>query len=211
MLDRTRVKVCGITDPEAAVAAVEAGADAIGFIFVEGSPRFIDPEHAAMIMDALPPMVSAIGVVRDLDPDAFGEIEQRCPAHHFQLHGAEPISVVRRCGPAIKAFKYDDATIDSQLARWRDVDELDALLIDGGDGGEGAAFDWSALAPKLEDYPLPIFVAGGITPENAGDAVRALRPYAIDVSSGVEDEPGVKNPGKIRALCAAVRAADAAG
>jgi len=209
MLERTRIKICGVTSPESAVAAVEAGADAIGFVFVEGSPRYIEPERAAMIMDALPPMVSAIGVVRDLDADAFSELEQRCPAHHFQLHGSEPIAMVRRCGPAIKAFRYDAATIGSQLDRWRGVDELDAILIDGGDGGEGVAFDWSALAPRLEGYPLPVFVAGGIVPENVGGVIRALRPYAVDVSSGVEDAPGVKNASKIRVLCAAVRAADA--
>ena len=209
MLDRTRVKVCGITSPDAAVAAVESGADAIGFVFVEGTPRFIEPEHAAMIMDALPPMVSAIGVVRDLSVEAFGALEHACPAHHFQLHGSETVSVVRQCGPAIKAFRYDDATIDSQLDRWRGVDELDAILIDGGPGGSGEAFDWAALAPKLEGYPLPVFIAGGITPENVGEVVRTLRPYAIDASSGVEEAPGVKDPERIRALCDAVRAADA--
>ena len=209
MLERTRIKVCGITEPEAAIAAVEGGADAIGFVFVEESPRFIEPEVAASIMDALPPMVSAIGVVRDLSVEAFSELEQRCPAHYFQLHGKEPIAVVRQCGPAIKAFKYDGATIDSQLDRWGDVRELDGILIDGSDGGEGAAFDWSALAPKLEDYPLPVFIAGGIDAQNVAEVIATLRPYAVDVSSGVEDEPGEKNPDKIRAFCAAVREADA--
>lgn len=207
---RTRIKVCGITSIEAALAAVDAGADAIGFVFVEGTPRFIDPEEAAAIMYALPPFVSTVGVVRDLDVDQFCELEYKCPAHTMQLHGKEPVDVVRQCGPGvIKAFKYEDATINSQLTRWAKVEEADALLIDGSDGGEGTAFDWSRLKAHLDGYTKPIIIAGGIDEGNAAEVIQTLRPYAIDVSSGVEDEPGVKNPDKIARFCAAVRAADA--
>ena len=205
---RTRIKVCGITSIDDAIAAIACGADAIGFIFVEESPRFIEPEDAAMIMDALPPFVTAVGVVRDLTVDQFCELEQRCPAHYFQLHGKEPVDIVKQCTPAIKAFKYEAATIDSQLARWTRVEEVAALLIDGSDGGEGTAFDWSELAPKVEDLEIPLIVAGGLGPDNAGDAIRALRPYGIDVSTGVESEPGVKDHEAIAALCDAVRRAD---
>lgn len=209
-IHRTRVKVCGITTGQSAMAAVDAGADAVGFVFVEGSPRYIDPDEAAAIMFALPPFVSSVGVVRDLDVDAFCDLEQRCPAHTMQLHGREPVEVVAACGPGvIKAFKYEDATIASQLARWAKVDEVDALLIDGSDGGEGTAFDWARLVPLLAGYPKPVIIAGGIDAENVGEVIATVRPYGVDVSSGVEDEPGVKNPDKIAALCAAVRAADA--
>ena len=115
---RTRIKVCGITSIDDAIAAIACGADAIGFVFVEDTPRFIEPEEAALIMDALPPFVTTVGVVRDLSVDQFCELEQRCPAHYFQLHGKEPVDVVKQCTPAIKAFKYEPATIESQLSRW---------------------------------------------------------------------------------------------
>lgn len=209
---RTRVKVCGITSIEAAMAAVDAGADAIGFVFVEGTPRYIDPDRAVEIMYGLPPFVSTVGVVRDLDVDQFCELEYKCPAHTMQLHGREPVDVVKQCGPGVvKAFKYEDATINSQLTRWAKVDEVDALLIDGSDGGEGTAFDWTKLAPHLDGYNKKIIIAGGIDEHNVAEVIGALRPYAVDVSSGVEDEPGVKNPEKIARLCAAVRAADGSG
>ena len=206
---RTRVKVCGITSYDDAMYAVDAGADAIGFIFVENTPRYIEPEKAAGIMFSLPPFVSTVGVVRDLDVDAFCDLEQMCPAHSMQLHGKEPVDVVKQCGPGvIKAFKYEDATINSQLTRWGKVDEVDALLIDGSDGGEGTSFDWSKLKSHVEGFSKPIIIAGGIDPENVTQVIETLRPYGVDVSSGVEDEPGKKNAEKIAKLCAAVRAAD---
>ena len=209
-MHRTRVKVCGITNSVSALAAVEAGADAIGFVFVEGTPRYIEPAEAAGIMFNLPPFVSTVGVVRDLDVDQFCALEYACPTNTVQLHGKEPVDVVRQCGPGvIKAFKYEEATINSQLTRWAKVDELDAILIDGSDGGEGTAFDWSALASHLEGFDKPVIIAGGLDAENVGEVIRVLRPYAVDVSSGVEDEPGVKNVEKIERFCAAVRAADA--
>jgi len=208
---RTRIKVCGITNPQAALAAIDAGADAIGFVFVEDTPRFIDPEAAAGIMFNLPPFVSTVGVVRDLDVDQFCELEYKCPAHTMQLHGKEPVDVVQQCGPGvIKAFKYEDATIESQLKRWGKVEEIDAILIDGSDGGAGEAFDWAKLKGHLEGFEKAVIIAGGIDEHNVGEVIRTLRPYAVDVSSGVEDAPGVKNPEKIARFCAAVRAADAA-
>lgn len=208
---RTRVKVCGIRSYDDAMYAVDAGADAIGFIFVENTPRFIEPEKAAGIMFSLPPFVSTVGVVRDLDVDAFCDLEQMCPAHSMQLHGKEPVDVVRQCGPGvIKAFKYEDATINSQLTRWGKVDEVDALLIDGSEGGEGTSFDWSKLQSQTERFPKPIIIAGGIDADNVSRVIETLRPYGVDVSSGVEDAPGKKNAEKIARLCAAVRAADGA-
>ncbi len=206
---RTRIKICGITNHDDAQAAVDAGADAIGFIFVPDTPRYIDPADAAAIMFELPPMVSAIGVVQVENIDQFCEIEQTCPAHTFQLHGKEPIDLVCQCGPGvIKAFKYEEVTIKSQLDRWAKVMEVDAILIDGSDGGQGHTFDWTALAPLIKDYPKKIILAGGLHADNITEAIQTIRPYAVDISSGVESSPGIKDHDKIAKLCAAVHAAD---
>lgn len=206
---RTRIKVCGITNIDDAQAAVDNGADALGFIFVKDTPRYIDPDDAAAIMFNLPPMVSAIGVTRDLTLDEFCDLEQTCPAHTFQLHGKEPVSLVQQCGPGvIKAFKYEQVTIQSQLDRWAKVDEVDAILIDGSDGGEGKSFDWTQLAPLVENYNKKIIIAGGLDDTNVSEVIKALKPFAVDISSGVESEPGVKDHIKIAKLCAAVHAAD---
>ncbi|MDF1808147.1 MAG: phosphoribosylanthranilate isomerase [Phycisphaerales bacterium] len=210
MTTRTRVKVCGITTVDAANSAVEAGADAVGFVFVKDTPRYIDPEEAAAIMFSLPPFVSAVGVVQDLDVDQFCALEYSCPAHTMQLHGKEPVDVVQACGPGvIKAFKYEDATIQSQLTRWAKVDELDAILIDGSTGGTGEAFEWAKLVPHIQDFPKKIIIAGGLDASNVEEVIQTLRPYAVDVSTGVEDDPGVKNSEKIAEFCAVVRKADA--
>lgn len=207
---RTRIKVCGITSLESAMWAVDAGADAIGFVFVEGTPRYIEPAAAAGIMYSLPPFVSTVGVIRDLDVDQFCALEYECPTVMSQLHGKEPVDVVSACGPGvIKAFKFEEATIVSQLTRWAKVEELDAILIDGSAGGTGESFDWPKLAEHIKDYPKKVIIAGGLDAQNVGEVIGLLRPYAVDVSSGVEDEPGVKNPEKISEFCAAVRAADA--
>ncbi|MFK7759834.1 MAG: N-(5'-phosphoribosyl)anthranilate isomerase [Phycisphaerales bacterium] len=212
MNHRTRVKICGITNHEDAQAAVDCGADAIGFIFVEDTPRYIDPVEAAGIMFELPPMVSSVGVVKDLEIDPFCDIEQSCPANSFQLHGKEPVSVVQQCGPGvIKAFKYEEVTIKSQLDRWAKVDEIDAVLIDGSDGGEGKSFEWDKLPGLLDEYPKKVIIAGGLDASNVGQVIKTLRPFAVDLSSGVEQSPGIKDHAKIAAVCAAVRAADAEG
>lgn len=207
---RTRIKICGITNNEDAQAAVDAGADAIGFVFVKDTPRYIDPADAAPIMFELPPMVSSVGVVQIENIDQFCQIEHTCPAHTFQLHGKEPVELVCQCGPGvIKAFKYEAVTIKSQLDRWGKVDDIDAVLIDGSEGGQGEAFDWSALAPLITDYPKKIILAGGLNADNIIESIKAIRPYAVDISSGVESKPGIKDHAKIQAVCAAVRAADA--
>lgn len=207
---RTRIKICGVKDPETARVCAECGADAVGLMFVPSSPRAIDAETGLSIMGALPVFVTPVGVVADLDVDAFCDLEAECPAPVFQLHGREDEKTVRACGPGvIKAFKFDGATIDSQLKRWDAIDEVDAVLIDGSSGGEGTAFDWSALGGRLDGFSKRVMLAGGLHAGNVGEAIRAVRPYAVDVSSGVESAPGVKDHDQIREFCAAVRAADA--
>ena len=209
---RTRIKVCGIKDAESAGVAAEAGADAIGFILVPKLPRTIAPEDAASIMYGLPPMVNTVGVVRNLSVDEFADLEQQCPCELMQLHGDEDDRTVAVCGPGvIKAFRFDADVIDRELRRWCRLPEVSAILVDGSTGGAGELFDWSRLADAVKSLPLPkpIIVAGGLTPDNVGEAIRACRPWAVDVSSGVETAPGVKDHGAIRAFCEAVRDADA--
>jgi len=208
-MPRTRIKICGIRDEDAALAAADAGADAIGFVFARGSPRTIDPERAFEIQAILPPFVSTVGVFVNASVDAFCDIEETCPSTLAQLHGSEDEPTVRACGPGIiRGIRFDPAAIAADLARWNAIDEVDALLIDGSSGGAGAAFDWAALSPHLAHLSKPVILAGGLTPENVGDAIRAVRPYAVDVSSGVERERGLKDPALISAFCEAVRKAD---
>lgn len=208
-MPRTRIKICGIRDEEALFAAIDAGADAVGFVFVEGSPRFVRPERAFDLMGLLSPLVVSVGVFQDAGEDAFGEIEQICPVHHAQLHGDESPETVAACGPdVIKAVRVGSPSFESDLAKW-DLDEnVAAILIDGPNAGSGEALDWAAVARATEAVSKPLFLSGGLTPENVAEAVRAVRPYAVDVSSGVERERGVKDPALIEAFCDAVRRAD---
>ena len=206
---RTRIKICGVRSAEIARAAIDAGADAVGFVFVRASPRAIEPERAAEIMARLPPFAATVGVFVNISVDTFCDVEEACPTNYSQLQGSEDEKTVRACGPGvIRAVRYDAATIDAELARWDAVAEVDAILVDGSAGGAGEAFDWSALTPRLAAVRKPVFLAGGLTPRNVGDAIRAVRPYAVDVSSGVEQERGVKDPAMIGAFCRAVREAD---
>ncbi len=212
MQARTRIKICGIRDGETAWAAIEAGADALGFVFHEGSPRFIEPGEAYGIVRALPPMVASVGLFVNASEERFYELCETCPTDYAQLHGEENEALVRACGPrVIKAVRFDGSTIGAELSRWSALDEVDAILVDGSSGGKGTAFDWGALdAAREHAGDRALFVAGGLTPENVGEAVRLARPYAVDVSSGVEHpgRAGEKDAARIRAFCEAVRVAD---
>lgn len=209
-MPRTRIKICGITDEEGLLAAADAGADAVGFVFHPKSRRYIDPAEAFDLASLLPPFVSSVGLYVDAPVDRFSDIEEVCPTDRVQLHGEESEETVRRCGPSvIKAIRFDSTTIERELRRWCAIDEVDAVLVDGSAGGAGVAFDWGALAGVKHACTKPLVIAGGLTSANVGEAIRAVRPYAVDVSSGVESEPGVKDRAMIEAFCAAVRAADA--
>jgi phosphoribosylanthranilate isomerase len=205
---RTRVKICGVKDAETALSAAESGADAVGFVFVRSSPRFVTPEVAQEILLALPPFVSTVGVFMNHSPDAFADIEEVCPTTHTQLHGNEAEAVVTQCGPVIKAVRYAADTIAAELERWEKCDDVEAILIDGPAPGEGVAFRWEDLPPLLEKVSKPVVLAGGLTPENVAEAVRVVRPWGVDVSSGVEASRGVKDPALIEAFCEAVMRAD---
>jgi len=206
-MPRTRVKICGITTYDGARASIDAGADAIGLVFVKASPRYIEPAQAWELANALPPFVTTVGLCKDASLDEFASVEQVCPTALAQLHGDEPEEVVRACGPGVvKAVRYDPETIEPQLRHWDAVEEVDAILVDGSPGGEGATLDWAGLRRALDEVrpETPIILAGGLTPDNVAEAIGAVRPYAVDVSSGVERERGVKDADLIRAFCEAV-------
>lgn len=210
-MPRTRIKICGIRDVDTALAAADAGADAIGFMFHPKSVRFIEPEEAADIAVMLPPLVSTVAVFVNPTLERFMDIEEACPTTHTQLHGEESEELVRECAPVIKAVRFDPGTIAADLKRWSAMPEVDAILVDGSAGGQGETFDWSALAAvrDREQIDTPLIIAGGLTPANVGEAIRAVRPWGVDVSSGVECSPGQKDIAMIEAFCAAVLKADA--
>lgn len=208
-MTRTRIKICGVRDVATAMVAAECGADAVGLVFAEGSPRQITPDDGWSIVEALPPFVQTVGLFVNATLEDILIARDDCPFDLTQLHGDEPEPEVRRCGPdLIKAVRYAPDTIEAELRRWSRIGELDAVLVDGGPGGTGERADWSHLARVAGACDHPLILAGGLTPENVGEAIHAVRPYAVDVSSGVEAERGVKSAAKIRAFCDAVRAAD---
>lgn len=204
---RTRVKICGITRVADAVAAVAAGADAIGVVFDRASARCITLERARAIADALPPFVALVGLFVDASPTEVRAALRAVPFTLLQFHGMEPPEQCSHAGrPYIKALRMRaDVDVHAEVARYRDAR---AVLLDsyvpGHAGGSGAAFDWSRVPRTLD---TPIILAGGLTPDNVGAAIVRVRPYAVDVSSGVETAPGIKDSQKIAAFIAAVRAA----
>lgn len=220
-MSRTRIKICGIRDLETALVCAHAGADAVGFVFHPQSSRFIEPEEAADVMLMLPPLLTSVALFVNVSFERFCDLEEACPTTLSQFHGSESTDLVDECGPGIiKAIKYDPKTIQDDLRTWNDCGGADAILVDGSSGGEGQTLDWAGLRKAMEAVGYgteretngelrPIFLAGGLTPSNVAEAIRVVKPYAVDVSSGVESEPGVKDPALIRAFCDAVRKADA--
>ncbi len=206
-----RVKICGITRLEDASAAVEAGADALGFMFYEPSPRYIRPPDAARIIAQLPPFIAKVGVFVDATENFIRDAINACRLDSIQLHGNESPAF---CGcfnlPVIKAFRIKDAESLRPLPQF----QTSAWLLDsytpGVPGGTGERFNWD-LAVKAKALGKPIILAGGLTPGNVRDAVQQVQPYAVDVSSGVESSaPGKKDHLKLRQFIAAARGFDPA-
>jgi phosphoribosylanthranilate isomerase len=202
----TEIKICGLTRTEDALAAADAGADYIGFIFVPSTPRFIEPERAAEVTARLherEKRPKVVGVFRDASADYIREIAALVGLDLAQLHGSEADHDIRALGiPAIKTFRIGDALPDTGAvpsAQWLLFDTFDERR----GGGTGRRFDWSLLA--MYGRTKPFFLSGGITPDNVAAAVSLVRPNAIDVSSGVESEPGIKDRGKIEKLLERVR------
>lgn len=193
---RVRVKICGVTRLDDALAAVRLGADALGFNFWPRSKRYLPPAEARAIVRRLPPFVSAVGVFVDPTREEVLRAVDVSGIGIAQLHGDEPpeLCVSLPC-PVLKAIRVADAHALAQLASY----DVRGFILDApgpGYGGGGVTFDWSLVAEIARE--MPIVLAGGLTPENVAEAVRAVRPWAVDVASGVESAPGAKDEEKMR-------------
>ena len=190
---RTRVKICGITRPQHARAAAEAGADAIGLMFYEPSPRYVSRTRARAVCESLPPLVTVVGVFVNPEPREIEAVIEALPVDLLQFHGEESPELCARAGkPFVKAVRVRTrGDIVEAAARYTDAR---ALLLDAHHdalwGGTGSRFDWNVVP---DDVGSPIVLAGGLTPENVAGAIRVVRPFAVDVSGGVESAPGEKD------------------
>jgi phosphoribosylanthranilate isomerase len=204
----TQVKICGVTNVADALAAAGAGADMIGLNFYEKSPRHVTLATAVEISRALPPFVLLVGVFVDAAPDFILRALGEGNLSLLQFHGAETSEFCTQFGlMSMKAFRIRNEKSLAELTHY----QTDAFLLDAhsqsGLGGTGEKFNWD-LAIEAQNFGKPIFLAGGLTPENVADAVRKVRPFAVDVASGVESAPGKKDHAKVKAFIQAVRNAD---
>lgn len=193
-----KVKICGITTPEDALTAVEAGADALGFVFYKESPRHIFPEEAARIINLLPPFVQTVGLFVNEAPETVNQVSRICRLGLVQLHGDETPDYCRRIEQRVmKAFQIRSLTCLDPIANYR----LSGCLLDAYSptcyGGTGTSFNWE-IASEAVQRGHRIVLAGGLTPDNVADAISQVRPYGVDVSSGVESSPGKKNAVKMQ-------------
>lgn len=204
-----KIKICGIRRVEDALLAADLGADAVGFIFWPSSPRFIDPYRARPIVKALPPFVTGVGVFVDQPWDFVASVGRLLGLGAVQLHGDEaPELYARSAHRVIKGVAV--APGEDAVARVAAVPMTATVLLDAHDpvkrGGTGKTIDWNQAAAIAQ--LRPIILSGGLSADNVRDAIETVKPYAIDVSSGVESSPGAKDPVKLRQLFEAVRAAE---
>lgn len=216
---RTRVKICGLTRPEDVKAAVDAGADAVGFVFYPKSPRYVQPGQAASLAAGLAPFVTTVGLFVNASQEEVKRVAETVPISLLQFHGDESIEqcceiahAVNR--PFVRAVRMGEGGAGSDLLEYEQTYRVASSLFAGllldafveGYGGGGKVFDWS-LIPK--DLAPRAVLSGGLSVQNVAEAVLQVRPCAVDVSSGVELSKGIKDPAKIRAFIEAVRQADA--
>ncbi|MBM3847672.1 MAG: phosphoribosylanthranilate isomerase [Verrucomicrobia bacterium] len=204
---QVRVKICGITRTADALAAVEAGADALGFVFTERSPRHITARQAASIIRHIPPFISRVGLFVDATMDDVALLMSETGIDALQFHGDEsPDFCDRFHCTTLKAIRVRNAASLKPIRNYA----VSGILLDahvaGKHGGTGSKFDWS-LALEAKRFGKPIILAGGLKPDNVAEAVRSVNPYGIDVSSGVEASPGKKDIAKLRDFIAAAKGA----
>lgn len=193
----TKVKICGITNFDDALAAVEFGADAIGFVFVPNTPRYIEPAKASEIIARLPPFVTTVGLFVNDSQEHIKQIADQCKLSVLQLHGQEsPDFCLQFNRKVIKAFRIKDKESLTGLPKYTVSAYLLDTYIKGAMGGTGITFDWR-LASDAKKYGL-VILAGGLNPENVTKAIQQVHPYGVDVSSGVEAEPGKKDHSKMK-------------
>ncbi len=217
-MHRTRIKICGLTRPEDVQAAVATGADALGFVFYAPSPRYVTPERAGVLMSAVPPFVSTVALFVNASVDEVRAVAAQAPFAQLQFHGDETpelcAAIAQAVGrPFMRVFRVKPDTSAADLleyeARYRTASPLfSGLLLDtfvDAYGGAGKVFDWSLIPEELAPR---VVLSGGLSVQNATDAVVRVRPYAVDVSSGVEQHKGIKDAHKIAAFVGAVRVAD---
>ena len=202
-----RVKICGITNVEDAQASVEAGADALGFIFVEGTPRFITPDAVARIVATLPPFVTPVGVFWDHARGHVKAVAEQCRLGALQFHGDEPPEALAGSDlPTIKTIKVSGPESLEMMDRYA----VSAFLLDSparwSEGEPRAPIPWELV--RRVATRRRIILSAGLTPDNVGAAIRLTRPYAVDVNSGVATRPGKKDPNKLRRFVAAAKATD---
>jgi phosphoribosylanthranilate isomerase len=201
----TKVKICGIKNLADAQAAVEAGADALGFNFYKKSPRYVTLKTAAAISKQLPPFVMRVGVFVDAEADFVLRAISEVGLTMLQFHGDEPPEFCTQFGlVSMKAFRIRDEKSLEELPKY----QTDAYLLDAfspeARGGTGEKFNWD-MAMEAQKFGKPIFLAGGLTPENVAEAVKKVQPFGVDVSSGVESAPGKKDHAKVKAFIAAAK------
>lgn len=194
---RTRIKICGIKHRDDALKAVECGADAIGLIFVEKSPRFVSFTEARVIAESMPPFVTVVGLFMDASEETVREALNDVPLNLLQFHGDESPAFCEQFEiPYIKVLRMRENVNVTAFAQ--KYPNASGILLDtyhkGTAGGTGQTFDWSLIP---DDVPLPLILAGGLNPENVASAIQTVHPYAVDVSSGVESGPALKDHKKI--------------
>jgi phosphoribosylanthranilate isomerase len=209
-LSVVRCKICGITRPEDALAAVAAGADAIGLVFHPGSPRVVSIAQAQAILEVLPPFVTTVGLFVDSPQAQLDAVLAQVPLDLLQFHGNESAAACEASGfPYIKALRIRPGdAVAAQVAAYPGARGvlLDSF-VEGMPGGTGLVFDWSLIPQRLNK---PVILAGGLTPANVAQAIAQVRPFAVDVSGGVEAQKGIKDAAKLARFVSAVRLAGAA-
>jgi len=204
----TRIKICGITLEQDVLAVTSSGADALGLVFYEKSPRHVAPQQAAQLAHSVPPFVTVVGLFVNPSVDYVREVLAKVPLDVLQFHGEETPEFCRQFGRAyLKAIRVR-AGVDLVQCASRYAGAQGLLLdafVEGTQGGTGESFDWSLIP---HDLPLPVILSGGLHAGNVAEAVRQVRPYAVDVSSGVEAAKGIKDAAKIAAFINEVKNVD---